>query len=103
MNFGTNGFSLEILFAKIEKHLEHNLHLFKIQDVKGDKINRPFAPFRKWTLDKDLFFICEFNEVQYIFKLNFVYCSDFCNESNGILVLGVVSFQTNFDFLTTYF
>ena len=76
----------------------------KFRDVIDDKIDRPFAPVRKWTLDKDLFFfICGFNEVQYIFKLKFVYCSDFYNESNGILVLGVVSFQTNFDFLTSYF
>ena len=57
MNFGTNGFSPKILFSRIEKHLEHNLHLFKIQDVIGDKIDRPFAPFRMWTLDKDLFFL----------------------------------------------
>ena len=57
MNFGTYGFSPEILFAKIEKHLEHNLHLFEIQDVIDDKIDRPFAPVRKWTLDKDLFFL----------------------------------------------
>ena len=31
-----------------------------------------------------------------------VCCSDFCNESNGILVLGWFFLQTNFDFLTSH-
>ena len=32
---------------------------------------------------------------------SYAFCSDFCNESKGIFVLGVFFFlQTNFDFLT---
>ena len=31
------------------------------------------------------------------------YCSDSRNESNGIFVLGVFCFQTNFDFLNSHF
>ena len=48
---------------------------------------------------------CGLNILCHLTSNKLSFCSDFCNENNGIFVLGWVFFflQTNFDFLTNHF